>query len=417
MSFRRTYSFVSEPPEEYLCRVCATVLQEPHLTECCGQYFCRICLESWFEKSQGRGVCPHCREVDFVHIVSKPLQRKINKLSVFCPNRDKGCKVTVNLGELRSHLSCSSRAPGCAYVPIPCKKGCSQVVLRGEMDLHLKKCPFRIEACTYCKAKMIYDSLNRHYTICKEYKSPCPMKCGQVMHRTSYYDHQDTCPNMPVKCPFYDAGCNDNLMRKEIDEHVEKNTNSHLTKVMSSFSVLKASVKAIKKEFAEFKSQAAVEVTRMKKVIDKPTHIVKSLECMQSLLRGCRLNSDGDKMSFSTPPDYREWRSPSFIISPGYTFSVGFNFYETLSFGLILLRGEADDDLEWPMRINSARILCISLHCTDLHTERQPEDEQISIDINSLDIQRCSVGDEVIVCTQIDLSLNLYTGISISLEK
>ena len=150
---QKAYSFVSEPPEEYVCQVCTNVLQEPHLTECCGQHFCKGCLESWFKKSLGERVCPHCREVDFVHIVSKPLQRKINELKVFCSNHDKGCKVTLKLEELKSHLSLSN-ASGCGYVSIACPNECDMSVFRGEMDLHLKKCMKRTEVCTRLTVKL-----------------------------------------------------------------------------------------------------------------------------------------------------------------------------------------------------------------------------------------------------------------------
>ena len=203
---------------------------------------------------------------------------------MFCSNHDQGCKATLKLEELKSHLSLSN-ASGCGYVSILCPNKCSQSVFCGEMDLHLKKCTKRIEACTHCKTKMTYDSLNGHYLVCKEMNIACPRKCGKSLRRHALKDHEDTCPNMPVKCPFYDAGCNEDLMRKELDEHVEKTSNAHLMKVMASYSQLKADHDAlkidhdtleadvdhdaVKKEFADFKSQAAIEVTRMKEVVYK----------------------------------------------------------------------------------------------------------------------------------------------------
>lgn len=424
-----SYSFVSEPPQNYVCQVCMNVLQEPHLTECCGQHFCKGCLESWFERNQGRKVCPHCREVDFVHIVSKPLKRKINELKVFCSNRDKGCKDTLNLEELKSHLLHTS---GCGYVSIPCWNECSQSVFRGEMDLHLKRCTKRIETCTHCKAEMTYDLLNVHYLLCNEMKVFCH-RCGRVLRRCDLKDHEDACPNMPVRCPFYDAGCKKDLTRKELDEHVEKNSSSHQIKVMASISTLK-------KEFVDFKSQAAVEVARMKNVINKPTAILKSLECMESLLNSYRLDGGLDTISFSIPSKV-DYRSHSFIIYPGYTFLVNFHYsrnikahgspaswgnlqdipsppdicvHVLLTIDLVLLQGETNDDLQWPMRIDDKTI---NIYLINSEAPKDHIVAQMTVDTSTLDIQRC-VGDKMVVSAQtFDVSQLSPNTLSISWKK
>ena len=435
------YAFVSELPHEYVCQVCTNVLQDPHATECCGQHFCKACLEKWFEKNTEK-VCPHCRVIDFNHIHYKPLQRKINELKVFCSNRDKGCTITLNLEDLDSHLLLTN-ASGCGYVLIPCVNDCGMSVFRGEMDLHLKKCTKREEACPHCKAKMTYDSLDDHYLVCTEKLISC-RECGKPLRRHALKDHEATCPHMPVRCPFYDAGCTKELIRHQLDEHIENNSIAHLTKVMASYSLLKADhdslqadVKllkqenvAVKKESADFKSQAAVEVARMKKVIDSPTCILKSLECMESLLHSYKLISFGDKISFSIPPEAKEeWQSPSFIISPGYTFLVRFQesarntcsryfIMKSLRLALVLLQGEVDDNLEWPMRITDANI-CISLQNTDFNALNSTvEITQMSVDTNSLDIQRCVLDDSVVVSTKTHdfHDLELLPSLSVSLE-
>ena len=44
------YKFVKELPDDYQCMICTKVLNEPHLTDCCGQHFCQACLKQWFKK-------------------------------------------------------------------------------------------------------------------------------------------------------------------------------------------------------------------------------------------------------------------------------------------------------------------------------------------------------------------------------
>ena len=91
MSAERELSFVVEPSEEYHCPICAKVLVEPHVTDCCGQHFCEECLKQWFEEQLGEKICPHCRSEEFTHIRYLPLKRKINELPVYCSNRENGC--------------------------------------------------------------------------------------------------------------------------------------------------------------------------------------------------------------------------------------------------------------------------------------------------------------------------------------
>ena len=42
---KQDYEFTDVIPEDCLCIICMDVLQEPQLTDCCGQHFCKACLE------------------------------------------------------------------------------------------------------------------------------------------------------------------------------------------------------------------------------------------------------------------------------------------------------------------------------------------------------------------------------------
>ena len=45
MATKQDYEFTDVIPEDCLCIICMDVLQEPQLTDCCGQHFCKACLE------------------------------------------------------------------------------------------------------------------------------------------------------------------------------------------------------------------------------------------------------------------------------------------------------------------------------------------------------------------------------------
>ena len=151
MSTKQDYDFVDTIPEEYRCSICKDVLQEPHATECCGQHFCKDCLEKSLQRQKGTigrratTQCPHCRADNFNHIKYLPLERKIKDLKVYCPNRYKGCVDRVRLGDIENHEQ------KCDYATLSCPNSCGEQLLRKELQLHLDEvCKRRKVRCQYC---------------------------------------------------------------------------------------------------------------------------------------------------------------------------------------------------------------------------------------------------------------------------
>ena len=223
--------FVDAVPEDFICQICMKVLQEPHVTECCGQHYCKACLEKWFTQS---GNCPHCRETGFRHILYKPYQRKINDLQIICPNLKRGCPITLRLGDLELHLS-ATNASGCAFIDIICPNQCGASYYRKDEMNHLNiQCTKRIVNCEYCYNEVTFDSLKDHFKECKKYPIPCPRQCQAMdLTREDLTKHEEECPNMPVKCPFYEAGCDEELKRKNLKSHVKSSFAVHMMKSMA----------------------------------------------------------------------------------------------------------------------------------------------------------------------------------------
>ncbi len=96
--------FVRELAEKYKCSICTNLLNTPVLTECCGQHFCRDCLEKWITRIKAT-TCPHCRAENFKYIVSQPTIRKIKELEVYCTNRKNGCKEILSYGTFQEHVN------------------------------------------------------------------------------------------------------------------------------------------------------------------------------------------------------------------------------------------------------------------------------------------------------------------------
>ena len=244
------YKFVKELPDDYLCMICAKVLNEPHVTDCCGQHFCQVCLEQWFKK-QAKKICPHCRSESFNHMRYLPLKRKIDDLEVYCPNQKEGCKVITKLGELDSHKN------GCGYAKVECSQGCGQSILRKDLMHHCSiECAKRKTKCKYCGTVDHYETINgEHMTICEEYPMNCPRGCTQCggIKRKELAEHAEICPLEKVQCPFNEAGCDARVLRKDLDAHMESSTQQHLMVMMTAYGKLKSEHIKLNSEHSKLK--------------------------------------------------------------------------------------------------------------------------------------------------------------------
>lgn len=72
-------SFVQEPDQTLFCLICARVLREPQLTDCCGNHYCSSCLKRWLKNSPS---CPLCREKNFSTLRDKKTERRVQELEV-----------------------------------------------------------------------------------------------------------------------------------------------------------------------------------------------------------------------------------------------------------------------------------------------------------------------------------------------
>lgn len=246
---KECYEFVEEPPQDYTCQVCFNILQEPHVTDCCGQHFCKSCLEACVNEYTRLRSCPHCRETKFKHLIYKPFQRKINALMVYCQNHSKGCSETMKLAELDKHLSISNDS-GCSYTMLLCPNDCGDRVCRKDIETHCKRfCKQRKVTCKYCRKDTVHYLLEEHLAVCDHYPVTCSRNCTQdTMLRCDLDSHEKFCPKKLVKCPFHDAGCEEVVIREKLAAHLEANTGEHLGKMMTAYCELKKEFNGLKSE-------------------------------------------------------------------------------------------------------------------------------------------------------------------------
>jgi len=88
------------------CAICQEVFTGATEATCCGQIFCKDCIERWVSE---RGSCPMCREnIGFSLLVSsRHAQRMANEMKVSCPY----CSDDMKKAGLSDHMSSCDMAP------------------------------------------------------------------------------------------------------------------------------------------------------------------------------------------------------------------------------------------------------------------------------------------------------------------
>lgn len=67
--------------EDYMCPICCDILQEPYLTECCGQHFCADCIA----KAKRRvDRCPYCQTEPLTGMTDKHFNRRLREIYGEC---------------------------------------------------------------------------------------------------------------------------------------------------------------------------------------------------------------------------------------------------------------------------------------------------------------------------------------------
>ncbi len=208
------------PPHHYYCKFCSQLMEEPHLTDCCGYHFCKNCITK-------QHTCPHCKGKPTAIIPDRQLEAAINGIKIPCTHSGKGCLWTGLPSKLEKHLNKDQLAEGsnyCDYQLLRCD--CAEEYRRKEFYKHkVDECCQRITRCNYCGITKKFLELDYHFLRCTGYPVRCPYECGiTTLKRRDKRRHSQSCGEVEVKCPF---GCKGKLKRKELKMHDRKNKKHH----------------------------------------------------------------------------------------------------------------------------------------------------------------------------------------------
>ena len=347
--------FVKDPPEilQTECPVCLCVLKEPYLIDCCGNSFCKTCIEPI--KSDNKP-CPLCN-VQFTNSMpDKRLQRMLNELQVYCCRKEPGCEWVGELGSLSQHLNLKpqdegDRLSGCQLVSITCAF-CSDDIQRKDLQEHEEdKCSERPYSCECCEdfVSTFEDVTTNHWPVCPSRPVPCPNNCGTSPKLGSLDDHiENECPIQLIDCAFKYAGCNDKLPRQDMPNHIIQNLAVHMSLQATSH---QQELMKLNGRISELETQLGEATVKLEE-LEVKNHLLQ--EKLDQLV----------PVSFSVP-DFEQnknskssWYSPPFYTHlHGYKMCLrvdangsGDGENSHVSVYLYMMQGEYDESLKWPFR-------------------------------------------------------------------
>ena len=154
----------------------------------------------------------------------RALERYLKDLDVWCSYKKVGCEWKGKLGKYEQHLnktpSPESQVIGCQFVEVECMHECGEWFQRQHITTHqTQECNKRPYSCDYCRNySSTFEEVNKiHYPQCNKYPVDCPNKCREYQfERQELATHlKDECPLTLVNFPFYYAGCDVQIPRKD----------------------------------------------------------------------------------------------------------------------------------------------------------------------------------------------------------
>ena len=266
---------MESPPDRLVCSICQFPCRGPHLSVCCGQVFCKSCLDG-ARKAAITTACSVCQDKEFITFPNKQADREIKSLHVMCTNKERGCEWQGELNEIINHLGNSD---GCQFEDVKCSNECGKMLQRRYLTIHVEaECPCRNIDCQYCRITGEHQFIEgEHKEQCPKFPLPCPNKCevGNV-RREDKEEHRKKCPLEMVQCEYHNVGCEEKIMRKEMEKHNEEKLKDHLSLTKSK---LAEQVEDTQQEMAGTQIKLA----------DKFADVTKQLEGTQQELTSTQL--------------------------------------------------------------------------------------------------------------------------------
>ncbi|XP_055942788.1 TNF receptor-associated factor 6-like [Argiope bruennichi] len=266
--------FVQSCPAQFRCRRCSGLDSSLQRARC-GHGFCMRCVNM---VRAARFQCPvDSRSVEKKElVVDKEIKDKILELDVYCLQKKRGCKKTLLLKELETHLE------SCGYVPVSCPCSCGLQVTKRDLAKHLTStCDRRLVPCPFCQEDVVFKDMEDHEEVCGKRPVVCP-HCKAEVKREQLPSHENCCPMKPRSCLLSEAGCHFKGTAEELEEH-SSDVQSHLKVIAESMIESRLNIKNLEIKIQETES----ENTKLKEQLQDLYPVlgtVKSLDRTVTLL-------------------------------------------------------------------------------------------------------------------------------------
>ncbi len=255
-----SYEFFDQVPDDYNCPICLCVLRDPSLTECCGHNFCQSCIK---RVKRRNGACPRCKSVRVRTVNNRQLRNSIATLKIRCKHYKKnelagcGCNWIGTLESLERHLSEGQEEGECKFVPVKCQHGCNDKLNRMSFPLHFAYvCPMRPYQCEHCGFRKPHAEVITHYKTCPKYPVACPNKCCTTkLQRCHLKDHLNDCPLEEVQCELHFAGCTSKMKLKDVQKHMDENTQRHFSLLTKELKEQQNSNNELKRKYNDIEEE------------------------------------------------------------------------------------------------------------------------------------------------------------------
>ena len=373
------YQFVTTPADWLLCTICHYPSRKPHLSDCCGNTFCKSCLEGLKKATAVANACPICRNEEFLTFHNKQADRLVRSLHVFCTNKDKGCEWQGELNDIIGHLVNSE---GCKFEEVTCSNDCGKCLQRRYLTSHVEdECVRRKVDCQYCHNSGEHQFIEgKHKKQCPKFPVACPNKCkvGNVP-RGEVEEHKKKCPLEQIQCEYHVVGCEEKMVRKDHKKHNKDMMEQHLFLSVNKVIELGENLAKVKKESTtktdlalakletEFQNQIITAQKRIDELEIRLQHNTQLLcnDWYTIINTAASKLTSGDQVVpvILKMADFTKKKndSVSWFSDPMYTHHMGYKLHlqikasgwynsGDMTVTLSVMKGPYDDHLRWPLK-------------------------------------------------------------------
>ena len=161
---------------------------------------------------------------------------------------ERDCEWVGTVGTLEEHVAT------CGFTLVPCPKLCKddkakiRRVVKKDLDKHLKNdCPNRDFECkSKCGEKGTFTYIAEvHDKLCKKKKLPCPNAgCNKEIQRQNISQHVSKCPHTLIPCKYKGIGCDTELKRSQDLAAHEQDDKVHLHMALETVNSLHQTAKS-----------------------------------------------------------------------------------------------------------------------------------------------------------------------------